>query len=197
MEAICDFYCDHFRTDPAAEVKLFRHVLEKYPERFSRKIAKSFTDAPVDFVRTEFVESRLNEEKSGTVLECYHYYIKRARELTSKDISWIRRWIDSGARVYGLLAAMESSSIPIDAQADLIAEMEAKGVDYVSTAKSVLDATPNLTKLAQQLLADSRFAGFNESGRRWLKLVAEGQGPSVALRMMRKETYRRLQDEHT
>jgi hypothetical protein len=195
LEAIEMFCRHHLCSVPTKVAPLLARLLEEYPGAFGRDIAIRIASCKPSTAITELVERQLLREADGVALEHLLYYLCNVRPLKASDTPWIRRWVMSGRRLFGLLVALGKSGIPTNKLIALITEIDRNDDDYLeATANSAWHSEDGdvLKALASVVVASEEFKLMRTGSKKWFTQISDGQTASDALNHIREEQWREL-----
>jgi hypothetical protein len=187
LEAL-ELFCRHrLRSVPQKVVPFLARILQEYPGAFGRDIAMSIADCQPNGAITELVEVQLVREADGVALEHLLYYLRNVRRLKASDIPWIRRWVISGKRLFGLLVALGRSEIPCNEVVSLLVEIDKNSDDYLeATANSSWHSEDGeiLKTLASSLIVSEKFEQMRADSKEWFCKISDGITAGDALRQI-------------
>jgi hypothetical protein len=196
--AILEFYRYHLPDIPEDAVTFFEKLIEDQPNLHNRDIAYSIHALRRNYpVISDFVEEQIYREADGGVLELYTYYLKKVRLLSTRDVEWIIRWIESGADPYGLLGYVVLSPLPFEIKQKIVWSLDQRSTDYIRcSVNSMSSSEANaLSAFAQEIHQSALYEKLSPDSQSWFTLIQQGKSPGDAQNIMLQQRWQQYQSK--
>ena len=184
-----DSFCRHYLCKMPTKVTPFlSRIVRDYPGRYDRDIALAIAGCKPNDVLSDLTELLLERETDSVALEHLLIYLRQVRALKSMDVGWIRRWVMSESRPFGLLVALGRSEIPATDIVALIFDMDVRSDGYLEATvnSSWHDGDADALKALAVLVVNSKEVSLlRPESRDWFNLVSNGEEADNALKRVR------------